>query len=172
MTKINPKIYFATITIGLLFIMTACTAGGYISHPAPPLVAAQESQWGGILSFKGESTPLSLVLATDKNDAKWARLVVLSAFGASLGDCGLSQGKFNCQVTSPGADSLVAKLSGAVGDLLEHDSSFLLVPNYDKKSVGAAGWEAAWETKDRLVYRRFKPQPWSLILTRPGAKHE
>ena len=167
------KKYIPLIIISLLCLVTAACTAGDLKMTFFKFSDAEESQWAATLNFKGESIPLSVVLVTSKNYDKQARLVVLSPFGASLGDCWLSdvsQGQFICQGTYAGADSSVAKLSRAVQDLLERDSSFLLKPNYDKNSIKGSGWKAAWETKNKLVYSRLKPQPWSLTLTRAGVK--
>ena len=155
----------AAILVGL-----ALSAG--CSSKAPPLPslaneAVSESRWSAALTSGGESIPLTII-ALIAPDLGQTRLVALSAFGVTLGDCRLEKGRNPCR-SAPGADGLMKRISTAFGEMLRQDASFLLEAGSDSARLTGSGWQAERDSSGKIEYRRTKAAIWTLSLKRlPG----
>ena len=127
----------------------------------------RESRWSAALTSGGESIPLTIIALTAENSGQ-ARLVALSAFGATLGDCRLENGRSSCR-SAPGADGLVKRISTAFGEMLRQDASFLLESEPDSARLTGSGWQAERDPSGEVEYRRTEAAAWTLSLKRlPG----
>ena len=91
----------------------------------------RESRWSATYTRSGESIPLTLILMTPEKPGPF-RLVALSAFGATLGDCLVKNGRGKCR-NAPGADGLMRQISEAAEALLNQEAAL---------SPGFSGWQA------------------------------
>lgn len=125
-----------------------------------------QSRWSATYTRGEESTPLTLILMTQADEAGPARLLALSAFGATLGDCLMEKGQAKCD-NAPGAGGLLQQISGAVGAMLQHDASFLLSPERGPGQSGSAGWLAVRDPAGAVEYRPTSSN-WTLIMKKNG----
>ena len=89
--------------------------------------------------------------------------MALSAFGATLGDCRLENGRGQCRGPRD-AEGLMTKVSGAIGVMLEHEANFLLQPGQGPAKVGALGWQAARNAAGVIEYRLATSSSWTLVM--------
>lgn len=150
------------ILLAGLPLLTACSG-----KAAPDLFEGQsvlESRWAVNFNAGDESTPLTVVLLNQESFDGRARLLILSSFGASLGDCRLDKGRINCRNSVPGVSPLTDKVASGFRDMLGTDGVGLLVRESGPPLQGS-GWEAG-RTSDGLEYRRQTSPAWSLQLKR------
>lgn len=121
-----------------------------------------QSRWSATYTHGGESIPLTLILIASADGAGPARLLALSAFGATLGDCLVEKGRAKCD-NAPGAGGLLQQISGAVGAMLQHDANFLLSPERGPGQSGSAGWLAVRDPAGTVEYRPTSSN-WTLIM--------
>ena len=127
-----------------------------------------ESRWSATYTAGGESTPLTLILMTAENPGP-ARLVALSAFGATLGDCVVTNGRGQCRGPRE-AEGLMTRISGAIGVMLERDAAFLTDPGKSQAQIGALGWQAARDAAGVVEYRLTTASSWTLVMKKTAAK--
>ncbi|MDR1044418.1 MAG: hypothetical protein LBP33_04770 [Candidatus Adiutrix sp.] len=152
------------IFIGALWALAACSA------KTPPasvdLFEGQptiERRWSATLDSAGEALPLTLIfLSAPEYDGR-GRLLALSAFGATLGDCALSGTKTGPCRNAPGADPLMKKSGGALARMLAENPGFLLTPGEPEKISGQA-WAAERDREGRVTYRHLEGRRWTLNL--------
>lgn len=140
-------IAIAAVTAGLT-MLAACSA----KPQSLETEGLRESRWSATYTRGGEASPLTLILMSPPS-AGPARLVILSAFGAALGDCRLEKGRGRCD-GRPGTQGLTRPVSEAVGALLQHDPAFLLNPGQGPGQTGAAAWRAARDQAGQMEIKR------------------
>lgn len=121
-----------------------------------------QSRWSATYTHGGESIPLALILMTQDDGAGPARLLALSAFGATLGDCLVEKGRAKCH-SAPGANGLLMQISGAVGAMLQQDAGFLLSPGRGPGQSGSAGWQAVRGPEGAIEYQPTSSN-WILVM--------
>lgn len=156
MKKNTFRLLSALICFSLMF---SCSA----KNQADPLAGLKtvESRWSGLLSLKGENTPLYTVLLTGETFDGRARLLIVSAFGASLADCRLERGRADCRNAAPGLGAISDKVSSAFINLLGRDGAFLL--EREERRLEGPGWEAQGRA-ETIEYRNLKGPAWTLNL--------
>ena len=154
------------VLIPLGLMLTASCSSGTSSAPLfQSDGAAREDRWTAELKIDGKSTPLTLiVLSREKYDGR-ARLLILSSFGAVLGDCRLEGVKSSCLNSAPGAGPLLDKVSLAFLDMLGSDSAWLLT-SANKGEPAGDHWLARKENGELIIYSRLGLPSWELKLQR------
>lgn len=168
------SIRYLAIIIAVILLGLSLTAG--CSRKTPVFSDrnqenAGESHWSATYAADGESMPMTLILVTgDKSER--TRLVALSAFGATLGDCAVENGRGLCRRRGapPGAERLMTRISGAIGAMLERDPDFLAKPGRGSVQIGARGWEAQRDAAGLIEYRPAAPANWTLVMKPVTAK--
>lgn len=131
---------------------------------------AGESHWSATYAVGGESIPMTLILVTGDTSDR-TRLVALSAYGATLGDCAVENGRGRCRPGTPrGAEGLMTRISGAIGVMLERAPDFLLKPGRESARIGSQGWEAKRDEAGIIEYRPTAPANWTLVMKPVTAK--
>lgn len=165
----NPIRHLALIAALLagLPLTAACSAK---MRPAPDWdqAAVTETRWSATYTSGGEAIPLTLILMTAENFSQ-ARLVALSAFGVTLGDCRVENGRGQCR-SSRGAEGLMTKISGAIGTMLELEADFLLKPDSKPGQIGLPGWQAQRDADGQIEYRPAASSSWSLAMKKMATK--
>ena len=149
----------AAILIGLLPLL-ACAAG-----PPPDPLKGQvvtEHRWTAELEVDGQATPLTVILLTGKINDGRARLIILSAFGASLGECAITGKQVACGQGAPGLKTLTGKLGAAFENMLGPDGLWLL-DGFGPNDLSGPDWSAQRD-KNAVTYRRPDKPAWELRL--------
>jgi len=148
------------LLISLLFLLPACAAGKAADNSAFENSSAVERRWSAELRLNDDALPLTLVLLSLQEYAGEARLLIFSAFGASLGDCRLSPDRPVCR-KMPGSGPVPDRVAGAVSRILDQKPSLLLAA--EAGEVSGKGWQAHKRADGLLEYRQGTS--WSLTLT-------
>lgn len=161
------SIRYLAIIVAVILLGFSLTAGCSRKTPVFPdrnQENAGESHWSATYAAAGESMPMTLILVAGDPPER-SRLVALSAFGATLGDCAVENGRGLCRPGAPpGVEKLMTRLSGAVGAMLERDPDFLAKPGRGPVRIVAQGWEAQRDAAGLIEYRPAVPANWTLVM--------
>lgn len=149
----------AAVVIGLMALF-ACAGG----QPPDPFEGRStlEHRWTAELEIDGQATPLTVLLFTGTQYDGRGRIIILSAFGASLGECAFTERQMTCGQAAPGLKTLTGKLGQAFRDLLGTDGLWLLSDS-GPDVLNGQDWSAR---RDGLSvnYRRQDKPAWELRL--------
>lgn len=167
-----PKLSKVLLSLGILLmpllpgLLTACSPKALPADPAPA-GPATESSWSGDFKIKGEATPLTVVLVRpmdqDRDEVR-ARLLILSAFGASLGDCRLAGERADCRNAAPALAPINQKIALAFSRLLKSGHW----PPAETAALSGPDWRAETGPGSFEYFSRETPA-WELKLRKAAA---
>ena len=156
---------FAVIRLLMLIIIcglaAACARPSSIERSEDELT--RENHWSATLNSDDGATPLTIVVITGEKPSGPIRLVMLSSFGAVLGDCRLNAGKAVCRDLAPGAKPLTIKISTAINDILTKDDTLFTAEKKAAATFETSGWQASIDAEN-INYQRLKVPVWNLIM--------
>lgn len=165
MIKLLRLSMIAALAAGLP-ALAACSSKAPATEGLAP-EALKESRWSATYTSNGEATPLTLILMSPAQ-AGPARLLVLSAFGATLGDCRVEKGRGRCEGL-PGTQGLTRPIAEAIGALLQQDAALALNPDQEPGPIGSSGWRAGGDAAGTLEYQ-FESSDRTLSMKRMDLK--
>lgn len=153
--------------ISSIVVLAACvpfwdswTGGG--SGSSTPKAPKTESRWSVTLKTKNESVPMTVIVAPESSSK--TRLLVLSSFGAAMGDCTLSASS-TCR-TAPGAQPMVEKVAAAVTGMLVRDADFVQNTVNSSVRLSDTDWKATRDSSGNISFQWTTAPTWSLAFKR------